>query len=66
MPYQPKGYTYNPKKFPSKPFHAQMSVFGKTVYLGNYATPAEATAAYLSHRKENPIMPKGKKNYAIT
>lgn len=60
MAYQPKGYTYNPMKHRSKPYHAQMSVNRQTVSLGYFATPEEATATYLKERAKIPRLPNKK------
>jgi hypothetical protein len=54
MAYEPKGWTYNPIKNPSKPYRAQMSVNRQTVSLGDWATAAEANAAYLKARAATP------------
>lgn len=47
------------KRNPNKPYHAQISINGKMVGLGYYATPEEATAVYLAERKKHPRAKRG-------
>jgi hypothetical protein len=48
-----KGWVYD-KRNGNRPYRAQIFIEGQYKFIGNYATPEEATAAYVKVRHDNP------------